>query len=128
MKNRHFLKVGAIILTALILGFINLPNEIQVKTLPFLQPTGPQPQTWLPTFWDIQHFFSDNKYHLGLDLQGGSQLDYKIDLSKVAASDQQSIIDGVMNVINNRVNGLGVSEPNIYLSNEGDGQHLIVEL
>ncbi len=111
MKNRHFLKVGVIILTALILGFINLPAEQQKSIFP------PTPQGVL-----------DSKYHLGLDLQGGSQLDYKIDLQKVPQADQPSIVDGVMNVINNRVNSLGVSEPNIYLSTVGEEQHLIVEL
>jgi SecD/SecF fusion protein len=111
MKNKHLLKMGGIILTALILGFVNLPAEQQKAIL----PATPQP-------------LLDTKYALGLDLQGGSQLDYKIDLQKVPAADQQSIVDGVMNVINNRVNGLGVAEPNIYLSTEGDEQHLIVEL
>lgn len=111
MKNRHFLQVGAILLTALILGFVNLPAEQQKSLLP-VTPQG----------------ILDNKYHLGLDLQGGSQLDYKIDLQKVPPADQKSIVDGVMNVINGRVNSLGVSEPNIYLSSVGDEQHLIVEL
>lgn len=111
MKNRHFLNVGIILLTGFILGFINLPADKQQSILP------PTPQAIL-----------DQKYHLGLDLQGGSQLDYKMDLRKVPAADQKNIIDGVVNVINNRVNGLGVSEPNIYLSNVGDEQHLIVEL
>jgi len=111
MKNRHLLQVGAILLTALILGFVNLPAEQQKSILP-VTPQG----------------VLDNKYHLGLDLQGGSQLDYKIDLQKVPPADQKSIVDGVMNVINGRVNSLGVSEPNIYLSTVGDEQHLIVEL
>ncbi len=111
MKNRHFLQVGAILLTALILGFINLPAEKQQSIFPVT------PKAVL-----------DSKYHLGLDLQGGSQLDYKIDLRKVPQKDQKAIIDGVVNVINTRVNGLGVSEPNIYLSNVGEEQHLIVEL
>ncbi len=111
MKKRHFLKVGAILLTAFILGFVNLPGD-QQKSILSLTPQG----------------LLDQKYHLGLDLQGGSQLDYKIDLRKVPPADQKAIIDGVVNVINNRVNGLGVSEPNIYLSNVGEEQHLIVEL
>lgn len=111
MKNRHFLQVGLILLTAFILGFINLPSEQQKSIFP-VTPQG----------------ILDNKYHLGLDLQGGSQLDYKIDLRKVPAADQKAVIDGVVNVINNRVNGLGVSEPNIYLSSVGEEQHLIVEL
>jgi len=111
MKNRHFLKVGAILLTAVILAFVSLPPDIQKNLVPAT------PQQLL-----------DNKYHLGLDLQGGSQLDYKMDLDKVPKADQKTVIDGVMNVINTRVNGLGVSEPNIYLSTVGEEQHLIVEL
>jgi len=56
------------------------------------------------------------KINLGLDLQGGSQLDYKVDLRKVPEKDRASIVDGVLGIINQRVNGLGVSEPNIYTS------------
>jgi SecD/SecF fusion protein len=111
MKNRQLLQVGLILLTAFILGFINLPAD-QQKAIFQATPQG----------------LLDSKYHLGLDLQGGSQLDYKIDLRKVPAADQKAVIDGVVNVINNRVNGLGVSEPNIYLSTVAEEQHLIVEL
>ncbi len=111
MKNRHFIKVGIIILSAIILGFIDLPPGAQKNLMPF------SPQALL-----------DSKFHLGLDLQGGSQLDYKMDLQKVPAKDQQAIVDGVLNVVNSRVNGLGVSEPNIYVSTVGDEKHLIVEL
>lgn len=69
-----------------------------------------------------------NKTHLGLDLQGGSQLDYKVDLRKVPAEDQSDIIDGVKEVIERRVNGLGVTEPNIYIADIGEEKHIIVEL
>ncbi len=111
MHKRHILKVGIIILVALLLGFMDLPSEKQKKLL----PSTPQA-------------IQDSKYHLGLDLQGGSQLDYKIDLRKVPEKDRKSIVEGVTNVINTRVNGLGVSEPNIYMSSVGNEQHLIVEL
>lgn len=124
MKNRHFLKVGAILLTALILGFVNLPSEAQQNFLPVPKTSVVQGEA--P--FDLVKWLLDSKYHLGLDLQGGSQLDYKIDLQKVPPADQKNIVDGVMGVINNRVNGLGVSEPNIYLSSVGEEQHLIVEL
>jgi len=110
-KNRKFLNSGIIIIFALALGFYNLPGDLQKQIFP---PTPSQ--------------ISDSKISLGLDLQGGSQLDYKIDLRKVPEKDHQNIIDGVMNVINKRVNSLGVSEPNIYTSNVGDERHLIVEL
>lgn len=65
---------------------------------------------------------------LGLDLKGGTQLDYSIDLSKVDPADQEQIVEGVKEVIRRRVDGLGVSEPSIYLSNIADEFHVIVEL
>ena len=65
---------------------------------------------------------------LGLDLEGGTSLNYSIDLSKVEQSDQKQIIEGVTEVIRRRVDGLGVSEPNIYVSNVGDAYNIIVEL
>ncbi|MBU0982150.1 protein translocase subunit SecF [Patescibacteria group bacterium] len=65
---------------------------------------------------------------LGLDLQGGTQLDYQIDLSKVDEADQDQIVEGVKEVIRRRVDSLGVSEPQIYTSNIADEYHVIVEL
>jgi preprotein translocase subunit SecD len=62
---------------------------------------------------------------LGLDLQGGLHLVYKADLSGVAEADKTSILNGVIDVINNRVNPLGVSEPNI--SKQGEDR-IVVEL
>ena len=53
------------------------------------------------------------KVQLGLDLQGGVHLVYQANLSGVAAADQDSVLNGVIDVVNNRVNPLGVSEPSI---------------
>ena len=111
MKNRKLINSGIILIVALGLGFFNLPNTTQQKLLPFV------PKAIL-----------DQKINLGLDLQGGSQLDYKIDLRKVPEKDQPKIIDGIISVINGRVNKLNVAEPNIYPSKIGNEQHVIVEL
>ncbi len=48
---------------------------------------------------------------LGLDLQGGIHLVYKADFSGVEAGKEAEIIDGVVAVIANRINPLGVTEP-----------------
>lgn len=111
MRNNRFLQSGLIVLVALLLGFYNLPGDLQKSILPFLP----------------QEFYAQ-KISLGLDLQGGSQLDYKVDLRNVPEKDRTSIVDGIINVIQKRVNGLGVSEPNIYPSQVGDETHIIVEL
>ncbi len=99
------------LVVAVLLGFFDLPNTIQTRIFP-----------WTPKA------IQNQKIPLGLDLQGGSQLDYKIDLRKVPVADQAAIVNGVQEVIEKRVNGLGVSEPSIYLSKFGDEQHIIVEL
>lgn len=84
------------------------------------------PSSLKPSF--LPEFFLNSKFSLGLDLQGGSQLDYQIDLRKVDPQDHSSVIDGITNIINKRVNKLGVSEPSIYTSKVADEQHVIVEL
>src|SRR5918911_1285277 len=50
---------------------------------------------------------------LGLDLQGGTQLTLQADLSNVPADQQASAMQGVLNVIERRVNAYGVAEPEI---------------
>lgn len=74
--------------------------------------------------------YVDNKsdINLGLDLKGGTELDYKIDLAKVAVEDRDQIVEGVKEVIRKRVDSLGVAEPNIFVSNIADEYHVIVEL
>ena len=48
---------------------------------------------------------------LGLDLQGGIHVVYKADLSSVESGDEASAIEGVMAVLGNRINPMGVTEP-----------------
>jgi len=49
----------------------------------------------------------------GLDLAGGVRLVYQADLSGVEAGKQAEVVDGVAAVLANRINPLGVTEPNI---------------
>lgn len=48
---------------------------------------------------------------LGLDLQGGVHIVYRADLSLVAPGDKAGAIEGVVAVLNTRINPLGVTEP-----------------
>ena len=62
---------------------------------------------------------------LGLKLQGGIHLVYQADLSGVPEGEEAAILDGVKEVIANRINPLGVTEPVI----ERQGQdRIVVEL
>ncbi|MCX6740376.1 MAG: hypothetical protein NTZ49_04060, partial [Candidatus Parcubacteria bacterium] len=42
-------------------------------------------------------------FRLGLDLQGGTQLIYEADMSKIPSSDRNDALDGVRDVIERRV-------------------------
>jgi preprotein translocase subunit SecD len=55
--------------------------------------------------------FGREGMQLGLDLQGGLHLVYRADMSNVEAGQEASIIEGVLAVIQNRINPLGVTEP-----------------
>ncbi|MGB7958181.1 MAG: protein translocase subunit SecD [Minisyncoccia bacterium] len=67
-------------------------------------------------------------WRLGLDLVGGTHLVYQIDLSKVAATDRDSVVQGLRDVIEKRVNLFGVSEPQVYIAQTGDSAQLDVDL
>jgi len=59
----------------------------------------------------IYPLFGRENIRLGLDLQGGIHMVYKADLSQVEPGEEASVIEGVMEVISNRINPLGVTEP-----------------
>ena len=65
---------------------------------------------------------------LGLDLAGGTQLTYEVDLSKVQQSDKESVLNGLHDVIERRVNLFGVSEPKVYTVKSNTETRLIAEL
>lgn len=72
-------------------------------------------------------------FRYGLDIQGGTQLVYQADTSKVAESEVRQTMDALRDVIERRVNMFGVSEPviQIEVANSLSGapaQRLLVEL
>lgn len=67
-------------------------------------------------------------WRLGLDLVGGTHLVYEADMSQVEKSERDSVMNGLRDVIERRVNLFGVSEPQVNSSKVGDSFRLIVEL
>ena len=65
-------------------------------------------------------------FRLGLDLQGGTQLVYKADTSKVPAGDEASAAQGVRDVIERRVNSFGVSEPLVQVQKAAGEDYRII--
>ena len=69
--------------------------------------------------------FGRKGIQFGLDLEGGVRLVYQADLSQVEPGTESEVIDGVIAVIANRINPLGVTEPNI--EKRGENQ-IVVEI
>lgn len=67
-------------------------------------------------------------WSLGLDVAGGSVLTYEIDLTGVQASDHDSVVTGLREVIERRVNLFGVSEPRVYTEVVAGTTRLVAEL
>lgn len=68
------------------------------------------------------------KLHLGLDLAGGAHLEYQTDLSKLEARDREAAVEATRNVIEERVNSLGVGEAVVQTNKTESGYRIIVEL
>jgi protein-export membrane protein SecD len=65
---------------------------------------------------------------LGLDLQSGSRLEYEADVARVPEAERKEALNGVRDVIERRVNALGVSEPLIQTLRAGESWRVNVEL
>jgi len=83
-------------------------------------PTGPN--------ISIGKFYKELKIHEGLDLQGGAHLVFELDTSGLESKDVSSATQSVINVIDRRVNALGVAEPVIQAAKIGNKESVIVEL
>jgi protein-export membrane protein SecD len=75
---------------------------------------------------------SHTPYKLGLDLNGGTHLVYQADVSKLAPADVSDSMQSLRDVIENRINVFGVSEPLVQTEEANVGgqkvEKLIVEL
>ena len=82
--------------------------------------------------YGIDNSFLNKPYTLGLDLQWGVELDYKVDFvaskSQTGAATEQNIVEGIKSVIDKRVNSLGLAEPTIQTAKYGSDNHIIVQI
>lgn len=103
----------------------------------------PEWQEQLP--YGIGQKLSQYSLHLGLDLAGGTQIEYEIDFSAaknrvelsksdsdpsndLEAVDEPTIAAGVARTLKNRIDPDGTKEITVLPSKRGEGWHIIVEL
>ncbi len=63
--------------------------------------------------------FTKSAFKLGLDLNGGTELTYRADISKIKSGDIDGAMSSLRDVIERRVNIFGVSEPIVAVENPG---------
>lgn len=117
MFKRRFWAVILILVSTLIGYFVYSTTNLNIGT-------GETASTTPKSKYDFK---------LGLDLNGGVELIYKADTTGVAASDVAGKMNSLKNLINERVNVFGVSEPIIKVEKVGivgsdSYQQLIVDL
>jgi preprotein translocase subunit SecD len=73
----------------------------------------------------VYPLFDREELRLGLDLQGGVHIVYHADLSEIEPSERADALEGAKEIINNRINPLGVTEPLIQIQGS---DRILVEL
>ncbi|MBD3282614.1 MAG: protein translocase subunit SecD [Candidatus Portnoybacteria bacterium] len=116
-RNKTRLIVIGIFILAIIAGSLDYPALWNKASDYINNQTGIQ----------IPHF-KNVPFRLGLDLQGGTHLIYKADLSDIDKEERQESMEGIRDVIERRVNMFGVTEPIVQINKSDEAYRLIVEL
>ncbi len=103
------------------LRYLNMKRKVYLILLGIIILTGFAAAVVFNFYWNVP-------FKLGLDLQGGTHLLYEADLSSIKPSNYDSAMQGLRDVIERRVNALGVSEPVIQTQESGKSYRLVVEL
>lgn len=82
--------------------------------------------SFLPS--SVQERFDALAINLGLDLQGGLHLEYKLDLAQVDEDKVAEAKDAVQAAAERKVNAYGVGEPVVWISDRGGESYMIVEM
>src|SRR6056297_242312 len=119
LKSRTKVRLSAVLLVlmAMLLGIYAFPQYVNKGIEKFNQIAGTNIQT-----------LTEKPYSLGLDLQGGTHLVYQADVSELEANQIEESMEGVRDVIERRVNILGVSEPKVQINKSGNNWRIIAEL
>ncbi|MEI6477955.1 MAG: protein translocase subunit SecD [bacterium] len=107
MRRRLWINFALILVLAAAAAFISLPATQSLR---------------------IGSMYRDVSLREGLDLKGGAHLVYEADTSKIDSANVGAAMNGVRDVIEARVNGLGVTEPDIRLSSVGSKPAIIIDM
>jgi protein-export membrane protein SecD/preprotein translocase SecF subunit len=123
MFRNHWIRALFILLLAVVLAGYDAAHDQQLPR--FMQEHCAAPET---TDGPAISWFKERCLSLGLDLAGGTELRYRVDLGDTPVADRAGVVDGIRQVFDRRVNALGVSEPVVTPSTLNGQYYLTVEL
>ncbi|MDP2632748.1 MAG: protein translocase subunit SecD [Candidatus Curtissbacteria bacterium] len=105
-----------IIALTLLALYVDLPR-LSFKNLYFVHPEP------------LKNFIKrDLEPKLGLDLAGGVQLTMSADMSQIEAGNRDDALESAKNIVENRINSLGVAEPQVQTAKTNDQYRLLIEI
>jgi preprotein translocase subunit SecD len=85
-------------------------------------------------YFNLEVPFSGPEYKLGLDLSGGIELDYKVDLTEVVLEEdynlqrKKAVLEGLKSIIDKRIETLNINDSIITTASYGGEEHIIVQI
>ena len=117
-NNLFLLLVAALALLSILVIWPQKPSNYFPESIPLPGSAG--------IHIDLLSWKFDRQgFRLGLDLQGGTHLVLQADTSKVPDVDKNNAVEGVLHIIEKRINAYGVAEP--IVQRQGNDR-IIVEL
>lgn len=117
-----------IVLVTLVSLLINIPSTI---TLPFNVPFINKNELRLVnlnTFLNPIGLGRDFSFRKGLDLEGGSSITLRADMSDIPQSQRENALESAKEVIERRINFFGVTEPLVQTASGNNDYRIIVEI
>lgn len=126
LKNDYF-RLGLIIGLFIVSTLIALP-KVPIKFDIGALHVNTQVGGYYLNFFGDKVVLDLTDYKKGLDLEGGVKIVLRADMSKIPELDRASALDSAREIIDRRVNYLGVAEPYIVPVRVGDEYRIVVEI
>lgn len=132
LKNTKIKSVIILLLTAFFL-LASIPTSIPAFTVPYtstqidLKPVSQKISNINLNPLGI-NFSKQIEYQLGLDLQGGAQLVYQVDMEEIPNESREDAFESARDIIERRINIFGATEPRVQTQQTADNYRIIVEI
>lgn len=127
-KNKIKLAFIGIIVLIIVSAVFIIPRSFSFKVFKWQVNIAATEDKTAPLFKKDGNNFNIsllNRYHFGLDLQGGTHLIYEAELGSIESDKQGEAMEGARDVIERRINIFGVAEPLVQIEGK---TRLVIDL